>query len=40
MDLFQGFGYDEYKLFVQLYGKENTIIMLMNFAKECFKCKL
>lgn len=40
MDLFPGFNYDDYKLFVQLYGKERAIIMLMSFAKEFVKSRL
>lgn len=40
MDLFPGFSYDDFVLFANIYGRENAIKMLKNYAKEFFKSRL
>lgn len=36
MDIFPGFDYSDFNLFINIYGRENAIKMLKNYAKEFF----
>lgn len=40
MDIIPEFNYDDFNLYVKLYGMENTIKMLKEYSKELLKCKL
>lgn len=40
MEIFPGFDYDDFYLYIKLYGMENTIKMLKEYSKELLKCKL
>lgn len=40
MDIIPGFNYDDFNLYVKLYGIENTIRMLKEYLKELLQCKL
>lgn len=40
MEIVKGFNYNDFNIYVKLYGMEDTIKMLKEYSKEILKCKL